>query len=243
LASPDPKDPGRTLTGWVALVGALMALTCTASYFAVVGGDLRAMSRPTFALGLSPAGQALFRLSQTADCLGYYLPFLAIGAYLRARLRPSGGVEVAAPFIVVSAALGIAGSGLQLAALPALAATHASRDPAVQHAAESAWLAVVEGSQNGLWLMEGPSLGFWATVTGLALRRQGGAGLGLFLAAIGVAYVAYAGLALFGGHELAKWLEVVILPAQVAWEALFGIALLSRRPLVRALYHNDVAIN
>lgn len=222
----EPDDPGRALTGWVALGGAAMALTCTLSYLAVVGADVDAMSRPAFALGLSPSGLALFRLSQVADCLGYYLPFVAIAAYLGGRLRPTNGAAaIVAPFAFVSATLGVAGSGLQVAALPALIGAHATGDAAVQRGAESAWLAVVEGSQNGLWLMEGPSLGFWGVVTGILLWRKG-ARLGLFLCVIGAAYLAYAGLSLIGAHRFAQALELAILPAQVSWEALFGVSLL-----------------
>lgn len=45
---------------------------------------------------------------------------------------------------------------------------YASGDPTALHAAGAAWVTVSHGSQHGLWIMEGPTLGFWAWVNGRA---------------------------------------------------------------------------
>lgn len=228
-ASTDMRDPGRTLTGWVALFGAAMATACTVCYLLAVDFKLDAIFIPSVALSLSPHKQALFRFSQLADCLGYYLPFVAIGAYLWSRLRTRQEtiVDIAAPFILISSVLGVAGSAMQIAALSPLVTVHATGDASVQRAAEVTWLAVAHATENGLWVLEGPAFGFWAIVTGVALRRHNGS-LGAFLALIGVAYTLYTAFAFVGVHMLAQSIELVILPGQVVWEAIFGVTLLQR---------------
>lgn len=206
-----------------------MAATCLLTYLAASGGALTSMLRPEYALTMSAGARWLFHISQVADVFGFYLPVLVIGIYLQMSLRLRHGVimDIAASFIVVSTLLGIAGSAIQIAALPQLIQAHAAGDPAVRSATEIAWLAIVHAAQRGMWVMEGPTLGFWALVTGLALRREGSA-FGLPLALIGVSYLIYAALVLSGFGNIAQFGQLVILPAQVLWIFLFGFSL--RKP-------------
>ena len=228
LASRDAEF-ARVATALIAIFGAIMSAACVGSYLLATSGRLTAMFDPAFALSLPPAGQGLFRFSQVADCLGYYMPFVVIGAYLRNHLRNANSaiVDLAFPFVIISSVLGIAGSAMQIAALPPLTTMYSDANPSVHAGAAVAWLAVVHGTENGLWLLEGPTLGFWAVVTGAVLARHQ-RGLGILLAMTGVAYLLYTGFALLGAAALARSLELVILPTQLVWEALFGIALLRR---------------
>lgn len=229
MALHDLDTNGRRFTSWAALIGGAMAATCLLSYLAALGGALDAMFRPDFALTMTPQARGLFHISQVADVFGFYLPVLVIGIYLQMRLRSRHGlvVDVAAAFLVISTLLGIAGSAIQIATLPHLAQAHSAADPATRSAAEIAWLAIVHAAQKGLWVMEGPTLGFWAWVSGAALRREG-MRLGLPLMLIGAAYLIYAALTLAGFGEIAGLGQLVILPAQVVWMVLFGLSL--RRP-------------
>ena len=217
---------GRRLTSRTALIGGAMAATCLLSYLAATGGDLGAMFRPDFALTMTAQARGLFHISQVADVFGFYLPVLVIGIYLQMRLRSRHGVviNIATAFLIVSTLLGIAGSAIQIATLPHLAQAHATGDPATRSAAEIAWLAIVHAAQKGLWVMEGPTLGFWAWVTGAALRREG-ARLGGALMLIGAAYLVYVALTLAGFGDIAGLGQLVILPAQVIWMVLFGLGL------------------
>jgi hypothetical protein len=226
LGSLENFEMDRRFVSSASLFGAAMAVICLLTYLAASGGDLGAMFRPDFALAMTPTGQTLFHISQVADVLSFYLPVLVIGIYLQAHLRERYGViiDVAASFIVISTLLGIAGSAIQIATLPQLTAAYAGGDTAVRSASEIAWLTVVHAAQKGLWVMEGPTLGFWAMVTGAAMRRDGSR-FGAPLVAIGVAYLAYAALVLCGFGDIAQLGQLVILPAQVVWMALFGLSL------------------
>lgn len=225
---PHPNE-GRALAGWFAVVGAVMGSICLLVHLAVTGFDLGAMFDPAFALRLSSTDAALFRLSMIADCFGFYLPVLALGVYLWRRLRPHGGlaIDIGILFLVISTLLGIAGAMLPIAVMAPLTALYASGDPAAMHAAGSTWGAIIVGSQHGLWVMEGPTLGFWAIVNGMALRKLG-VKLGLPLVMLGLAYVLYAALMLIGADQIAQQSLLVVLPLQVMLIALFGMSLIRR---------------
>ena len=75
--------------------------------------------------------------------------------------------------------------------------------------------------------MEGPTLGFWAIVNGVTLLNLDDK-LGTPLVLVGIFYILYAGL-----DGVALLVELVVLPAQVLWMALFGMDLLRRPPLAR----------
>lgn len=223
-------DDGRALAGWFAIVGAVMGAICLLAYLAVTGFDLALMFDPAFALTLSSGDAALFRLSMIADCFGFYLPLLALGVYLWRCLRPAGGIalDIGILFLVISTLLGIAGAMLPIAVLAPLAELYSIGDGTAKHAAGAAWVTAIQGSQHGLWIMEGPTLGFWAVVTGMALHSQG-ARLGAALVLLGIAYALYAALMFIGADRLAQLGLLVVLPMQVLLIALFGIALLRNK--------------
>lgn len=220
-------DDGRLLAGWAAIIGAVMGSVCLLAYLAVTGLDLTRMFDPAFALTLSSGDAAMFRLSMIADCFGFYLPVLALGVYLWRRLRPQGGlaIDIGILFLVISTLLGVAGAILPVAVLAPLAELYATGDAAARHAAGAAWITLIQGSQYGLWVMEGPTLGFWALVTGKVLRHQGEK-LGAPLMLLGLGYVLYAALMFIGAERIAQLGLLVVLPMQVVLIALFGIRLL-----------------
>lgn len=192
-------DDGHVFTAWVALIGMVMAATCLFCFLAVTGFDLHQIFKPEFALTLSAKDQALFRTSMISDCFGFYLPFLAVGVYLWRKLRSSGGLlsDIAILFLVISTMLGIAGAVLQASVLGPLAETYMSGNEMAKQAAGTVWATISQGSQNGLWPMEGPTIGFWAIVNGLLLRKNKSA-LGFPLVLVGLGYVGFAVL-LFSG--------------------------------------------
>lgn len=220
-------EEGRVLAGSFAVIGAVMGGVCLLAYLAVTGFDLRLMFDPAFALTLPAGDAALFRLSMIADCFGFYLPLLALGVYLWRCLRPTGGValDIGILFLVISTLLGIAGAMLPIAVLGPLAELYTSSDAAARHAAGAAWVTAIQGSQHGLWVMEGPTLGFWAVVTGMALRSQG-AKLGAPLVMLGIAYALYAVLMFVGADRLAQLGLLMVLPMQLLLMTVFGIGLL-----------------
>lgn len=227
-------DDGRVLAGWFAIVGAVMGAICLLAYLAVTGFDLALMFDPAFALTLSSSDAAMFRLSMIADCFGFYLPVLALGVYLWRRLRPEGGlaIDIGILFLVISTLLGVAGAILPVAVMAPLAELYASGDEATMVAAGAAWVTAIQGSQHGLWVMEGPTLGFWALVNGMALRRNGEK-LGAPLMLLGLAYMLYAVLMFISADHIAQLGLLVVLPMQVLLIALFGVGLL-RNTVIRS---------
>jgi hypothetical protein len=89
------------------------------------------------------------------------------------------------------------------------------------------WATISQGSQNGLWPMEGPTIGFWAIVNGLLLRKNKSA-LGFPLVLVGLGYVGFAALLFSGFPKAALFLELFLLPVQVVWLSLFGLGLLRK---------------
>ncbi len=218
---------GRRLTGWIAIFAAAMMLATLMVSVSVTGNDNNLMLDPAKALALPSDKIAGFRLFLMADSFGYYLPFLVIGAYLWRRLRDIGGAMVDAALLCILAyvLLGIAGASIQWAVIAQLATSHASGDTAVKAATEVAWLTTVWGAQKGLWLMEGPTMGFWGIVTGLAMYAQG-MKYGAFLTVIGVIYAALFLLFLTGLDAIGEGAVLVAVILMPIWVALLGIGLL-----------------
>lgn len=227
LDSIKQSDDGRRFTAYIALIGMVMASLCLLCFLAVTGFNLHQIFKPEFALTLSTTDQALFRTSMIVDCFGFYLPFLVVGVYLWRKFRAVGGLlsDTAILFLVISTMLGIAGAVLQASVLGPLAETYMSGDQIAQQAAGVVWTTISQGSQNGLWPMEGPTIGFWAIVNGLLLRKHGSS-LGLPLIVVGLGYVAFAALLFSGFPQVALLLELVLLPIQVIWLGIFGMNLL-----------------
>lgn len=229
LDSIKQHDEGRVFTAWVALIGTVMAATCLLCFLAVTGFDLHQIFKPEFALTLSATDQALFRTSMIADCFGFYLPVLAVGVYVWRKSRSAGGLlsDIAMIFLVISTMLGITGAILQASVLGYLSETYLTDDQVVQQAAGIVWATISQGSQNGLWPMEGPTIGFWAIVNGLLLRKNKSA-LGFPLVLVGLGYVGFAALLFSGFPQAALLLELFLLPLQVLWLGLFGMSLLRK---------------
>ena len=96
-----------------------------------------------------------------------------------------------------------------------------------KQAAGTVWATISQGSQNGLWPMEGPTIGFWAIVNGLLLRKNKSA-LGFPLVLVGFGYFGFAALLFSGFPKAALLLELFLLPVQVVWLSLFGLSLLRK---------------
>lgn len=223
-------NEGRVLAGWCAIIGAVMGSICLLAYLAVTGFDLALMFDPAFALTLSATDAALFRLSMIADTFGFYLPVLALGTYLWRNLRSAGGlaIDIGILFLVISTLLGVAGAVLPIAVMAPLAELYATGNEAAMYAAGAAWVTAIQGSHHGLWIMEGPTLGFWALVNGRVLQRQGEK-LGAPLMLLGLGYMLYATLMFIGADQIAQLGLLIMLPMQVVLIAMFGIGLLRRR--------------
>lgn len=232
-----PSDPGRTYAAWAAILGALFTSAMLACYLVATGGDLTAMSNPAWALTMPSAAQNWFLAAMLTDSFGVYLPFLLIGGYLWSTLRPRFGtpIDMATLAIACYVLLGLAGTSMQIAALPALAEAHAAGDAMVRAATESAWLTVITTTQGGLWPMEGPLMAFWGIVVGRALLA-GGARLGGLLVGVGVLYGAYFVAVLVRAAEVALVIELIMVGALTVWMLLTGASLLRKgdRPVGRA---------
>jgi len=226
-------DPARRPTGWVAIVGAVLAWATVGVFMAATQGDLGILLRPAQFLALPAAAHQQLVVAMVLDCLGFYLPFLVVGGYLWSRLRAAdaahgAAVDIAVLCIVSYALLGMAGASLLAATVQPLAAAHAAGDAAAKAGAEAAWLAVAYGVQHGLWLLEGPVMGFWGLAMGRALRAAG-LPWGRLLMAVGVCYAAIFVAALLELVALVELLQFAFLLLLPLWSLLIGIHLL-RQP-------------
>jgi hypothetical protein len=221
---------GRRFVAWVAIIGTLLGWTNVGLYVAATGGDLAITMRPETFLALPTAAHRLFYSAMVLDTLGYYLAYLAIGGYLWSRLRPVFGavMDMAALCLVVYVLLGVAGASIQFAAIGPLAAVHATGDAVVKAASESAWLAIAQSAQNGLWLMEGPVMGFWGLVVGYAMRTCEMA-YGRLLMVAGAAYVGVFITGVLGLVELAALVQLIAIFLLPLWAILSGIHMLRQR--------------
>ncbi|MDT4860474.1 hypothetical protein FQZ97_950410 [compost metagenome] len=221
---------GRRFTAWVAILGTVLGWTNVGLYVAATGGDLTVTMRPEVFLALPVAAHTLFYSAMVLDTLGYYLAYLAIGGYLWSRLRSEHGavMDMAVLCVVVYVILGVAGASIQFAAIGPLAAVHAAGDAAAKAASESAWLAIAQSAQNGLWLMEGPVMGFWGLVVGYAMRASGMA-YGRLLMAAGAAYAGVFIAGVLGLAELATLVQLIAIFLLPLWALLSGIHMLRQR--------------
>ena len=221
------NDSSRRIVGWISLLAAPLGVFNVVCYMQAAGGDTDAMFKPEVALALSETAQRWFMAAMVADSFSFYLPFLLIGAYIHAQLRPRASSlnDAAVSALTVYVLLGIAGTSMQFAALPALAAAHAAGDAMVKAASESAWLATVTATERGLWWIEGPLLAFWGLVTGRALQQEGW-GAGPLLTGAGVLYAVIFAWEMLGGSKQGESLLLVLVTVLVPlWLVLFGVSL------------------
>jgi len=224
-------DPGTRFTAWSAIVGGVFAYLNVALVLMATGGNTDLLFQGATMLALPAQTRELFRWGMFADILGFYLPVLVIGAWLRHRFRASAGLpgDVALLAITLYTVLGAA---VQIAALNPLAQMHAGGGEAARAAAEAAWTAIAHASQKGLWWAEGPMVLFWGLVVGDQLRQAGwsrtqrillkivGIGFGLFFV-VGM---------LPGSEELMKLLLIVVVLIFPLWMLMFGWRLLRQEP-------------
>lgn len=220
-------DSGQRYAAWAGILGALLTGCMLVTYLIATAGNLEAMFDPAFAMAMTPAAQNWFVASMLADSFGIYLPFLLIGGYFWGCLRTRFGtpIDMATLAIVCYVLLGLAGTSMQIGALPALAGAHAAGDAAVRAATEAAWLTVVTTTQGGLWWMEGPLMAFWGIVIGRAQLAQG-ARLGGLLIAVGVLYGAYFVSVVLGTADLSLIVQLAAVSAVSVWMLLTGVSLL-----------------
>ena len=220
----------RRLVGWVAIVGALLGWINIGFYAAAVGGDFTVYYQPAVFLSLPASAHSYFHTSMVLDTLGFYLPFLVVGGYLWSVLRVEHGplIDIAALCIVTYVLLGIAGASLMFAAVQPLASLHAAGDAAVKAGSEAAWLALAHGSQQGLWLMEGPVMGFWGLVMGKAMRASG-MPYGRLLMVVGALYASVFVVGVLNLWAVAELIQFVFLILLPMWAVLTGVSLL-RQP-------------
>jgi hypothetical protein len=218
-------------TGVIAVLGGLIAFFTIFAMLTSTDGDMTILFDPAALLGSSAEAHGWLRTAMLADIFGFYLPFFVIGGYLWAHQRQQGGalVDMAMLFISFYVVLGAAGAAVQYAVLPALAQTHLHAEPMYRIASESAWAAVVHGSQKGLWWLEGPLMLFWVLVSGPLLRKQGW-GFGRLLMVSGVLYgVVFVGSIVGVPAAVTENLSTLAVSLLPLWMLLFGIDLLRGR--------------
>lgn len=218
---------------WSAILGGVIAYLNVALVLSVTGQDTNMIFHGASMLTLPTEARDLFRWAMLADVLGFYLPFIVIGAYLWHLFRDKAGAlaDMAVLSILAYVVVGIAGAGMQQAALQPLARLHAGGDETVQAATEAAWTAVVYGSQKGLWWCEGPVLLFWGLIVGGQLREANWGRWFVLLLKInawcfGLFFVSGFFPALNDFTDLLETVAVLLLPL---WMLIFGCKLL-RRP-------------
>jgi hypothetical protein len=219
------NDP-RRLVGWLAVIGALLAWTMAVLFGAAAGFDDEVLAHPVAMIGYDAHAQNLYRLSMWADILGWYLPFLAVGGYLRERMRRHSGAlaDIALAALVAYAILGIVGAGMLHLTLPPLAGLHTSADPAIKAATESIWLAL-QNAASGIWAAEAPVLLLWGVAAVRVLRFEKW-GYGRLLAFdLGVFAIEFV-FTLAGQRDLAEAALMLTLLIHPLWLFLFGISLL-----------------
>lgn len=150
-----------------------------------------------------------------------------IGGYFWSQLREAQGalMDVAALCIVTYVIMGIAGASLLFSTAEQLAAAHAVGDAVAKAGAEAAWLAIAYGAQKGLWILEGPVMGFWGLVMGRAMRVSG-LPYGRLLMTVGVCYAAVFVAEVLGLVMLVEGGQFAFLMLLPLWPLLMGIHLL-----------------
>jgi hypothetical protein len=221
---------GRRFVAWVAIASALLGWINVSLFVAATGGDFALVFKPAVFLTLSPIAQGCFHWSMVLDTLSFYLPFLVVGGYLWSELRDKHGaaIDMAALCIVVYVVLGVAGAAIQFSALPALTAMHADGDAMAKSASEAAWLGIAIFTERGLWLMEGPVMGFWAIVMGRAMRASG-LPFGRLLVTVGLCYCVAFVAGVLGADEIGDIIEMIFIVLLPLWALLSGVAMLRQR--------------
>jgi hypothetical protein len=219
-------------TAWSAILGGLFAYANVALVLMVTNGDTEMILHGSSMLALPSGERDLFRWGMFADILGFYLPVLVIAAYLWHSFRDSAGVlgDMAVLAMALYTVVGVGGAAMQLAVLHPLAQLHADGGEASRAAAESAWTAIANASQKGLWWSEGPVVLFWGTIIGHQLRKAGWRGpILLLLKVTGWCFGLFFLFGMFPTlNGLMKTMLIVVVLIFPLWMLLFGRQLLQR---------------
>ncbi len=222
------NDP-RRFVGWLAVIGAVLGWAMAVLAAAAADFDTEALARPSAMLAFSAEGQNLYRLSMWADILGWYLPFLAVGGYLWARMRQRVGVmaDIAVSGLVAYAVLGIVGAAALTLSFAPLAELHAGGDPMSKAAAEAGWLAL-QHAAKGVWNAEAPVFLLWAVAAAGFLRAEKW-GFGRLLAFDAGLFALEFAFNLAGMRALGETTLMITLLVHPLWLFLFGTSLLRQR--------------
>ncbi|MGF6855947.1 hypothetical protein [Paraburkholderia sp. CI3] len=217
-------------TAWSAIIGALLAYANVGLSVAVTGSDADIVLHGASMLALPPETRDLFRWSMAADVFGFYLPFLAIGGYFVHAFREELGAlgNMVAMAVVLYVMVGVSGAVLQFAILHPLAHLYAGGDDATRNAAAAVWTAIANGTQNGLWWIEGPLVLFWTPIAANVLKRAGWKG-SILLKIVGGAFGIFFLFGFFPDLDaLSNASEMVVVLVLPLWMLLFGWQLLRR---------------
>ncbi|WCD77900.1 hypothetical protein [Pseudomonas sp. TUM22785] len=232
---PTSTNDADRVTAWAAILGGLFAYLNVGFMLMVTRGDMAVTLQGATMLSLPAEARQYFRLSMSADILGFYLPLLVIGGYLWSRFRDQAGAlgDMAALAITTYVVLGVVGAGLQLSLLNPLAELHAAGDAAAKTAAETAWTTIAIGSQRGLWWCEGPVVLFWGLVVGGHLKRAGwSASIRVPLSVVGWCFGLYFLSGFFQALEILSYaLLVFVVLLFPLWMVMFGVQLRRRARL------------
>lgn len=220
------------LTARSAIVGGLVAYATVGLSMAVTGGDIEMVLHGASMLNLPTEKRDLFRWWMLADVLGFYLPFVAIGGYFvhvfREELGAIGHMVALAIGLYVIA--GVTGAVLQLSTIEPLAHLYAGGDDAAKVAAATAWSALANATQNGLWWVEGPVVFFWTPIAAKLLRKAGFGGAFL-LRIVGWFFGLFFVFGFFPSLDaLTSACETIVVLVLPFWMLLFGWQLLRRAP-------------
>ncbi|MGF6879678.1 hypothetical protein [Paraburkholderia sp. MM5477-R1] len=226
-------------TAWSAIIGGILAYANVGLSVAVTGPDADMVLHGVSMLALPPDIRDLFRWCMVADTLGFYLPFLVIGGYFVHVFREELGAlgNMVAMAVVLYVMVGVTGAVLQFAILHPLAHLYAGGDDATRGAAAAVWTAVANGTQNGLWWIEGPLVLFWTLIAAKLLKNAGWKGA-ILLKIVGWAFGLFFVFGFFPDLDaLSNASEMVVVLVLPLWMLLFGWQLLRRARTLPARLH------
>ncbi|WP_245644048.1 hypothetical protein [Paraburkholderia oxyphila] len=217
-------------TAWSAIIGGVLAYANVGLSLAVTGPDADMVLHGASMLALPPDTRDLFRWCMVADTLGFYLPFLVIGGYFVHVFREELGAlgNMVAMAVVLYVMVGVTGAVMQFAILHPLAHLYAGGDDATRNAAAAVWTAIANGTQNGLWWIEGPLVLFWTPIAANLLKKAGWKG-SILLKIVGWAFGVFFLFGFFPDLDaLSNASEMVVVLVLPLWMLLFGWQLLRR---------------
>ncbi|SFU25651.1 hypothetical protein [Paraburkholderia aspalathi] len=223
-------------TAWSAIIGGLLAYANVGLSVAVTGPDADMVLHGASMLALPPNTRDLFRWCMAADVFGFYLPFLAIGGYFVHAFREELGAlgNMVAMAVVLYVVVGVTGAVMQFAILHPLAHLYAGGDDVTRNAAAAVWTALANGTQNGLWWIEGPLVFFWTSIAANALKKAGWKG-SFLLKIVSWAFGVFFLFGFFPNLDaLSNASEMVVVLVLPLWMLLFGWQLLRRARTVPA---------